>query len=193
MTAPGPHSNVIDRFVDSRFKLLLLAVVGCCLAAVFPQHIALLILVVVALVFDECAGDSAWRALAWAILGSVIAYLCLVLAYNLRLTVIGGWWDRTGLSEAAHATSVFGAIFCPLLAVARLYTFRSRRMLFVNVLSLAIGCLSYMSPGWSTDPTHRLWMKYSTLVGFSTGAVVGSVFVAVYELWAGQSEHEKSN
>ena len=146
----------------------------------FPEHIVLTLLTVLAFVVEEFAGDFGWRAAASALLCSIVAWLSIRLAYNLRLMLIGDWY-QPALYRAAHAACCTVAIFGPLVLVARTYSFRSRRMLFVSVLSLGLGCFFYTNAGRSTDWRDQLWMEYSSLSMFSIGAFVGSVLVAAYE------------
>lgn len=177
VSAPNQHSKL--RPIASVTALIACGV-GLCIA--FPDYLFCTLFVVTAFFLDQLA-DASFRPFLWALIGSVVAYLAMTLAFYVRQFAFPYQIPHLGyLFDIGHSLLRFTAAFAPLLFLTKFYRPGSRRLAFVSLCALLVGSLGYYSRGLSTSWLRTLWMEYSSLTwGCCAGAVIGTLIVGVYD------------
>jgi hypothetical protein len=152
------------------------------LGVTFPEHFSCTLVVFTAFALDAFVA-STFRPVLWALIGSVVAYLAMTLAFYVRQFAFP--YHVPHLRQPlllGYFLLRFASSFAPLLILTRFFPIGRRRIAFVTLCTLSTGSVGYYCRGQSTDWRQTLWMEYSSVTwGCCIGAVVGTTIIGIYD------------
>lgn len=171
-----------DHLTTAISKLAILTACGIGLSIAFPDQIYCTLIVVIMFALDSVVAQS-FRPVLWSMIGSVVAYLAMTLAYYVRQFAFP--YHIPYLRQpllVGHFILCSAAAFSPLLTLIRFYRPGSRRLAFATLCTLATGSFGYYLRERSTSWRRTLWMEYSSITwGCCIGAVIGTLLIGAYD------------
>ena len=155
---------------------------GVLLLGVFPEYARCTMIVVIAFALEPVVVRE-FRPLVWSVIGGVVGYLSMTIAFNMRLFVFSypfPHWRQPLV--AGHYLLHFFSVFAPLLALVKFYRPGERRLAFATFCTLGAGSLAYYLRGRSTSWMHDLSEEYAHVTwGCCIGAFAAAFAIGVWD------------